>query len=56
MFDGAILEYPCARECCNPENTMKYICHKCGMCGRKFDGQVMTDDGGTTEETDEEQK
>lgn len=57
FFDGMILDYGCAKECCNPENTMKYTCYKCGKCGRVFEGQVMIDDGGTTsDEWDDEEK
>ena len=48
MFENIIIDYGCAKECCNPENIMKYICYKCGKCGRKFNGQVMVDAGGTT--------
>lgn len=48
FFDGMILDYSCAKECCNPENMMQYTCYKCGRCGRKFEGQVMVDSGGTT--------
>ena len=48
FFDNMIIDYCCAKECCNPDNLMRYICCKCGMCGRKFDGQMMIDDGGTS--------
>ena len=50
MFENMIVDYGCSKECCNPENIMKYTCYKCGKCGRKFNGQVMVDDGGTTPE------
>ena len=43
------VDYACADQCCNQENEMKIICHKCGKCGRKFnDSGVMTDKGNTT--------
>lgn len=55
MFENMIIDYGCAKECCNPNNEMKYVCYKCGECGRKFVGQMMVDDGGTTtDEWDEE--
>ena len=50
-----IIDYGCAKECCNPDNEMKFTCYKCGECGRKFENGIMIDDGGTTtEEWDEE--
>ena len=41
------IDYGVCAECRN--NEAWYICYKCGECGRKFDGGVMVDDGGTTE-------
>lgn len=46
------IDYSKAKECVNDE--VLYICHKCGKCGRVFDGGIMVDDGGTTFEEDEE--
>lgn len=54
FWDNICIDYTCAKECCNPKNEMKYICYKCGMCGRKFDGQFMVDDGDTTVESEYE--
>lgn len=54
IYDGMILDYAVAKECCNPDNLYKYTCYKCGKCGRKFDNGFMVDDGGTHVDEEEE--
>ena len=55
LLRNAIIDYSCAKECCNDDNTMKYVCWKCGKCGRVFDGQIMISTGGTTSAEEEEE-
>ena len=42
-----IVDYGICEECSNYDAF--YICHKCGECGRVFDGGFLVDTGGTTE-------
>ena len=46
MFEGMILDYILADQCCNED--VWYICYKCGKCGRVFENGYLVDDGGTT--------
>ena len=39
-------------ECQNKEAY--YTCYKCGKCGRVFEDGILIDDGGTTEEEEDE--
>lgn len=43
------VDYSCAKQCKNIEESYGMICVKCGKCGRKFNNDgVMVNDGGTT--------
>ena len=47
-----IIDYALAKECKNEE--VRYICYKCGKCGRVVVDGFMVDDGGTTIEAEQE--
>ena len=47
MITNMIVDYGICEECSNYDAF--YICHKCGECGRVFDGGFLVDTGGTTE-------
>ena len=50
-----IVNYIPAKECTNPE--VYFSCMKCEVCGRRFDRfGLLTDDGGTTIEEEDEQE
>ena len=51
-----LMDYVCAKECKNTEESFGEICLKCEKCGRKFNDGIMIDDGGTHPNWDGEQE
>ena len=47
-----LIDYAICKECQNKEAY--YTCYKCGKCGRVFEDGILIDDGGTTEEEEDE--
>lgn len=45
MSKMIFIDYVPAKECKNED--VWYTCHKCGKCGRIFDGGYLIDEGGT---------
>lgn len=52
---NCIVDYAVAKECCNEDNLYRFVCYKCGKCGRVFEDGFMVDNGGTHPERFDEE-